>query len=180
MYIGKINKKRHFGFIEIHPGIWYKESDGTPWSSKKFLGTRWNNDGDLKPLTSKTHGYYQVNINGKPKTWHRLVYEYFNGPIPAGMDIDHNNKYNDKTDNRISNLKLKTHKDNCRCRLKQNNNTSGYPGVYWFKRDQKWETKIMIDGKSKHLGRFETKEAAYEAYLQGKIKYHGKESIRAL
>ena len=179
MYVGKINKKRHFGFIEIHPGIWYKENDGTPWSSKKFLGTRWTNDGDLKPLTSKNHlGYYQVSINRKPKRWHSLIWEHFNGPIPTGMDIDHIN--NVRNDNRIENLQLLSHKENSRCRLKQKNNSSGYPGVYWFKRDQKWETKITINCKQKHLGRFETKEAAYEAYIQAKIKYHGKESIRAL
>ena len=182
MYVGKINKKRHFGFIEIHPGIWYEESTGLPWSSKRRLGHAkgWATDGKLKQLTSMHKGYYQVNINGKVNSWHRLVWEHFNGPIPAGMDIDHNNETNDKTDNRIENLQLLSHKDNARCSLKRKDNTSGFQGVSWDKRTNKWVTYISIDGKIKYLGLFESPEDASEAYIAGKIKYHGKESIRAL
>ena len=163
------------GFLEIYPGIWYEESTGLPWSTKN---NRHGTDGKLKRLTCKCRGYYTVGINGKTKYYHRLVWEYFNGPIPTGMDIDHIN--NKRDDNRISNLQILSHKDNCRCRLKNKNNISGYPGITWHKQLKKWRARITIDGKAKHLGRFEQLEAAHQAYLQAKIKYHGIDSIRAL
>ena len=114
MYVGKINKKRHFGFIEILPGIWYEEATGLPWSTNRSLGRGkgWATDGKLKRLTCKSHGYYQVGINGKMKRWHRLIWEYFNGKIPEGLQVDHMN--NIRNDNRITNLQLLSNKDNSR------------------------------------------------------------------
>ena len=53
-------------------------------------------DGKLK----KQKNYYQ----------HRFVYEVFKGPIPSCFEVDHQN--NVKTDNRIKNLQLLTHKKN--------------------------------------------------------------------
>ena len=48
----------------------------------------------------------------KPKDYlqHRFIYEVFKGPIPRFFQIDHIN--NCKTDNRIKNLQLLTHKQN--------------------------------------------------------------------
>ena len=165
------------GFIEIIDGLWYEEATGLPFSSKKHRG--YGTDGDLKQLTCINNcGYYQVIINGKIKKWHRLVFEYFNGEIPSGLQVDHIN--NIRTDNRISNLQLLSNKENARYRKKQCNNTSGLVGASYDKRTKKWQAQININGKDKYLGRFETAEEAHQAYLQAKIKYHGKESIRAL
>ena len=54
---------------------------------------------------------YDKNLE-KPLSYlqHRFVYEVFKGPIPRGFEIDHQN--NIKTDNRIKNLQLLTHKQN--------------------------------------------------------------------
>ena len=48
----------------------------------------------------------------KNKTYyqHRFVYEVFNGLIPKEMEVDHRNGI--KSDNRIENLQLLTHKKN--------------------------------------------------------------------
>ena len=43
---------------------------------------------------------------------HRFVWECFNGIIPEGKVIDHNN--NDKGDNRICSLQLMTQQENCK------------------------------------------------------------------
>lgn len=42
---------------------------------------------------------------------HDAKWIYFNGDIPEGMEIDHIN--GDRADNRLSNLRAVTHKDNC-------------------------------------------------------------------
>ena len=43
---------------------------------------------------------------------HRFVWECFNGIIPEGKVIDHIN--NNKEDNRLCNLQLFTHQENCK------------------------------------------------------------------
>mgnify|MGYP003419942989 CR=1 FL=1 len=58
-----------------------------------------------------THGYCVVQTK-KRKTVlvHRLVWETFNGPIPDGLQIDHQDTHKDN--NALSNLKLCTGKEN--------------------------------------------------------------------
>ena len=61
-------------------------------------------------------GYLFFNICDKklekPKTYfqHRFVYEVFRGPIPRCFEVDHINEI--KSDNRIKNLQLLSHKQN--------------------------------------------------------------------
>ena len=83
-----------------------------------------NKDGDIYSLKRKkiinknkdSNGYLFFIIcskkQEKPKTYsqHRFVYEVFRGPIPRFFEIDHVNSC--KTDNRIKNLQLLTHKQN--------------------------------------------------------------------
>ena len=42
---------------------------------------------------------------------HRLIWETFNGNIPEGYEIDHINT--NRSDNRLENLRLVTHQENC-------------------------------------------------------------------
>ncbi len=44
------------------------------------------------------------------------------------------------------------------------NNTSGYKGVSYHKKSQKWQAAIQVDGRKKHLGVFATAEDAGRAY----------------
>ena len=83
-----------------------------------------NKDGDIYSLKRKkiinknkdSNGYLFFNICSKklekPKIYsqHRFVYEVFRGPIPRFFEIDHVNSC--KSDNRIKNLQLLTHKQN--------------------------------------------------------------------
>ena len=57
-------------------------------------------------------GYRHITFAGKRYPASRLVWNTFNGDIPEGMEIDHINTVRD--DNRLSNLRLVTHKENCR------------------------------------------------------------------
>lgn len=67
----------------------------------------------LKPGMSRV-GYLHVVLckDDKRTTFkvHRLVYEAFNGQIPEGMEINHIDE--DKSNNRLENLNLMTHKEN--------------------------------------------------------------------
>jgi hypothetical protein len=61
-------------------------------------------------LTKTSYGYLQFGLYGKSIRAHRFIWEYFNGPIPKGLQINHINGL--KTDNRLKNLELVTPKEN--------------------------------------------------------------------
>lgn len=63
----------------------------------------------------------------------------------------------------------------------QRNNTSGYKGAVYLKKDCKWEARIKIMGKSKYLGRFNTaKDAgiAYNKYVKANNLEHSLNIIK--
>lgn len=59
-----------------------------------------------------THGYESVAIGGVSRLAHRVIWECVNGPIPAGLQINHINGV--KRDNRIANLEMVTASENIR------------------------------------------------------------------
>lgn len=93
------------------------------------------------------------------------------GLVPGdGIKIDHWNL--NKIDNRRKNLREATNSENGRNRGKNSNNTSGYKGVYWDRNRQLWMSAIMIDRRSKHLGRFSSPEEAHRAYKKAAELLH--------
>jgi len=88
-----------------------------------------------------------------------------------GLQGDHIN--HDTLDNRRSNLRICTRKENMRNRGKFANNKSGLKGVSWKKNMNKWTAQIVISGKTICLGFFINKNDAYQAYCDASTKYHG-------
>lgn len=88
-----------------------------------------------------------------------------------GEQVDHIN--GDGLDNRRENLRLCTHTENVRNARVRKDNTSGYKGVCWHKRDKKWRAAIRINGKPMWLGYYISKEEAARAYDEAAIKHFG-------
>ena len=76
--------------------------------------------------------------------------------------IDHIN--NIKYDDRVSNLQLISHRENCTKEQFRCKRSSKYIGVNWDKYYKKWRSQIRINGKSKQLGLFENEIKASDAY----------------
>jgi hypothetical protein len=127
------------------------------------------NAGDIAGSISKTTGYRQIQINKKCYKEHRLAWLYVHGTLPTNH-IDHIN--GNKHDNRIDNLREATHSENHQNRCTQHNNTSGFTGVVWHKRENKWQSRISIDGVRVQLGYFNTPYEAHLAYLKAKAELH--------
>jgi len=75
------------------------------------------NDYQLK-LYKHTDGYRMFKPYQDGRAYnqyvHRFIYEYHNGKIPKGLEVNHINE--DKSDNRLENLELVTQKENVRKR----------------------------------------------------------------
>jgi hypothetical protein len=127
------------------------------------------------------NGYVKIGIGGKHYSAHRLAWLYVYGIFPK-KQIDHINQ--DRSDNRILNLREVSTIDNGRNRVMQKNNTSGITGVQWRKSRGKWVSVIKIAGELRYLGCFSVKEDAIKARKEAEAKYgfhpnHGSRSKTA-
>jgi hypothetical protein len=117
--------------------------------------------------------------NIRPNGYHALVaYNKDTGSnvrmhqIIIGSYYDHINR--NPLDNRKSNLRKATDKENSTNRKIRIDNTSGVTGVSFDKRRGKWWAFVVgNDKKVVSLGYFINKDDAIRARLQGEIKYYG-------
>lgn len=128
--------------------------------------------GDIAGTLSK--GYIKIYIEYKQYKAHQLAWLYVYGEYPK-KSIDHINL--DKTDNKISNLRIADKFQNAANRGIMKNNTSGYKGV--TKHRNKWRAQINHLKKRYNIGYFDTPELASIAYenfakqLLGDFYYKG-------
>jgi hypothetical protein len=124
----------------------------------------------LRPVgTINQSGYRHIHINHKKILAHRLVWLYMYGSFPPNS-LDHINGVRD--DNRRCNLRLATVQENGQNRDKQANNTSGYKGVTWSKKSQKWQAQICHNNRRIQIGVFNDPKEAHVAYLEKSKELH--------
>ena len=112
--------------------------------------------------------YWKVEVCGKGYHAHRIIFLMHRGYLPDEIDhIDGNGLNND-----IENLRAATRSQNGRNRGAPKHNTSGFKGVSWHKKSNKWRAVIKFGGKQRHLGYLDTPEAAHEAYKAAATKLH--------
>ena len=101
---------------------------------------------------------------GQKISMHKLLF-------PEAEIIDHKNR--NRQDNRKSNLRLCTSRENMMNKSVYKNNTSGLIGVRWHKQHKKWCSEIGFDNRRIHLGYYDDKEDAIHARLEAEVKYYG-------
>jgi hypothetical protein len=93
---------------------------------------------------------------------------YYGEEVPEYLD--HIN--GDKTDNRISNLRVASHAQNLQNMPTYKSNTSGIKGVYWRNADKKWAAQINTNGQRLFLGMYEAKADAVRAIKEARERLH--------
>lgn len=116
------------------------------------------------------HGYWRIILNEQYVQAHRLAFFVMTGKWPSNQ-IDHINGV--RHDNRWCNLREATLCENARNSCRPINNRSGFKGVSWKERNQKWVAQISIGNRKKHVGLFETAVEAHQAYMRAARVYHG-------
>lgn len=117
-----------------------------------------------------TCGYRQMRFCGRKRSCHRLAWLYTHGVWPE-FEIDHIN--GDKLDNRILNLRPATRSGNMTNIGARRSSKTGVKGVDWDKQHLRYRAQIMVDGRKKNLGRFDTIEEAAKAYADAAARLHG-------
>jgi len=134
-----------------------KETELVSWDRENKRPRKWHID---------SGGYVRRTITKGGKSYavlmHREIMQAKKGQI-----VDHTN--GDKLDNRKTNLRLCTHKQNISNQKVQSklSKSSKYKGVIWDKKKKKWLARIQINKKIIYLGWFDSELAAAEAYNAG-------------
>lgn len=104
---------------------------------------------------------------------HRLIWETFKGKIPEGYEIDHINTI--RTDNRLENLRLVSHKENCNNPLsiehyKQHNKTvdRAYLAKYHASLTKYYDI-VQMDLKNNIIAKYNTTEDIPSKYDKSSI-----------
>ena len=111
------------------------------------------------------NGYFYVKLckDGKTlnKTIHKLVGNAFLPNPENKRCIDHVD--NNRLNNNVENLRFASHSENGMNQKISSKNTSGFKGISFNKKNNKWMACIRINGKNKNLGYFEKIEDAINA-----------------
>jgi len=130
----------------------------------------WNSRHAGKPTgTKNSRGYIVIRVDDKLYLAHRLAFLYMKGFMPK--TIDHAD--GDPSNNKFSNLRACTTSENlANTRLRKDNKT-GYKGVFYLKRLNKWKAYIRKYGKSKTIGYYDNPEEAAAAYKKEACRLYG-------
>ncbi len=159
---------KHRGWCGAHYQHWYRKGDANytaPTADQRFW-SKVDKSGDCWLWTGAKDalGYGHARSGGEPQRAHRLAYELAKGPIPEGLLIDH--LCHTPSCVRAEHLRLATFKQN-RENLAGSyaSSKSGIRGVWWNKRNRKWQCQVGHNGKQYYVGLFETLDAAEAAVI---------------
>lgn len=126
----------------------------------------------LKKSLAK-NGYFVINLCKEKRQStsyiHKLVACAFLNHIKDGYNLVINHIDRNKENNNLSNLEVITQRENC-CK-DHIKSSSKYKGVYWEYDRKKWRSRLYVNNKKIHIGRFDSEKEASEEYKKA-LKLH--------
>jgi hypothetical protein len=117
------------------------------------------------------YGYYARRIHEVAGVKEYIYMHRVIAQASSGEEVDHID--GDRLNNRRSNLRLCSRKENNANRGASRSNTSGIKGVSWHRKDKRWVATTSVNNKTVYLGQSLTKEGAAEIYRLAVIRLHG-------
>lgn len=123
-----------------------------------------------RSLDSKGYGQGWLRGRGRFRA-HRIAYELTHGSAPRELDHSCRNRACVNPDHLRPATSQQNHYNTKQAHLSK----TGYRGVSFQRQcsPPRFNARIKINGKLKHLGMFATPEAAHEAYMAAAKKLHG-------
>lgn len=147
----------------IHGGYAIVDAENYDW----IIKIPWR----LRQARTDAPSYAITTIDRRNVGMHRMIVK-----APSNKFVDHIN--GNGLDNRESNLRICNRRQNGWNRRINKNNTSGYRGVSWHKRQRKWAASIHLKGKGIAIGYYTTAECAARAYDKIALKHRGRKFQR--
>lgn len=120
--------------------------------------------------SERKDGYRVVYLDGRQYLAHRLAWLIYYGAWPS-KHLDH--KDQNPRNNAIGNLRECTDAENAQNLSSAGYGASGYLGVTQYFRDpNRWVAKIKVRQKTRAIGIYRCKTAAYVAYCAAKKQVH--------
>lgn len=116
-----------------------------------------------------SQGYVQVGVDGVNTYAHKIVFAMVNGFWPE-LDIDHID--GNRSNNRPSNLRLATRRENLTNMRNGRPNKTGYRGVCRHINGL-FNARMKIGAKVMSLGYYKTSREAAEVYVLESLEHHG-------
>ena len=140
------------GSVAVTDGVFYEKVSKHTW---------------MKDVKGYAVSSFEINGNKRPYRLHNFLFD----KIPEGRIVDHIN--GNKLDNRLCNLRFVSPRENIANSSSKSGSTSKYKGVSFDTSRSKWISSIQINGRTKHLGRFESEEEAAKAYDKASYAEYG-------
>lgn len=173
----KISDKETPELLEFLKSVWVFETETGvfKWAPRRpdtLKNRQWNGRFAGKVVGGITKdGYLRTTIEYSGKALsillHRVAWAFSRGSWPVSI-IDHRNE--NKSDNRADNLRIASYAQNIANRVQIN--STGVKGVRYDKRTGKFQARIMVTGKSIHLGMFDCAVEAGNAYDDAAKEYY--------
>ena len=120
------------------------------------------------------NGYWRVTIEGKTYLNHRLVWEFYYGEVPAGMDVEHADR--NRQNCCVSNLRLATRSQNMQNCIAHKGSSTGIKGVS-LTRDGTYHAHVTVNGK-RHGRKFKYIGEAIEWVRAAREEIHDDKFLR--
>lgn len=158
--------------FEYHDGLLYwKERPESDFDRPKHCAS-WNAQFAGKVAgyncDSRINDYVQFGYKKRKYRAHRAIFAMHHGYYPKMVDHIDNNKSN----NKIENLREANYAQNCHNTPPNVTNKSGHKNIYWEKKTNKWRVAFRI-GKERYGKRFILLEDAVEYAKELREKLHG-------